>query len=196
MLSAHQITKSYGIEPVLAQVTFSVNPGERLGLIGPNGCGKTTLLRSLTGSLPLLAGNVQLSQGTRLGYMDQEQLMLDPGLSALETIQQLGIYDETEARSFLRYYLFSGDDPLRPSASLSFGERARLALATLALKGCNLLLLDEPVNHLDIPSRLRFEQALLQFEGAVLAVVHDRYFIEHFANRVWEIHAGGIVEVI
>jgi len=99
---------------------------------------------------------------------------------------------ETEARSFLHFFLFEGDDPLRPVSSLSYGERARLALALLVAQGCNFLLLDEPINHLDIPSRTRFEQALSNFDGTVLAVVHDRYFIERFATQVWVVENGGI----
>jgi ATP-binding cassette subfamily F protein 3 len=92
---------------------------------------------------------------------------------------------ETDARTFLHYYLFSGDDVFVPIGALSFGERARLALGALVLQGCNLLLLDEPVNHLDIPSRERFERALAEYDGTVLAVVHDRYFVERFATGVW-----------
>jgi ATP-binding cassette subfamily F protein 3 len=100
--------------------------------------------------------------------------------------------DQTEARSFLHYFLFSGDDVFVPVGSLSFGERARLVLARLVARGCNFLLLDEPINHLDIPSRSRFEQAMAAFEGTVLAIVHDRYFIEHFATGLWAIEGGTI----
>jgi ATP-binding cassette subfamily F protein 3 len=121
--------------------------------------------------------------------MPQEQELLAPERSALEIIQGATSINETEARSFLHYFLFSGDDPLRPSSQLSYGERARLLLAQLVAPGSNFLLLDEPINHLDIPSRERFEQALAQFDGAVLAVVHDRYFIQRFATDVWV--AGG-----
>ena len=103
--------------------------------------------------------------------------------------------DDTEARSFLHYFLFTGDDPLRPSQELSYGERARLSLAMLVAQGCNFLLLDEPINHLDIPARTRFEQALAQFEGTVLAVVHDRYFIERFADELWLVAGGGVSSV-
>lgn len=92
----------------------------------------------------------------------------------------------------MHYYLFSGDDVFTPIRDLSYGERARLALGMLVLRGCNLLLLDEPVNHLDIPSRERFEQALSDFEGTVLAVVHDRYFVQRFATGVWGL-AGGTI---
>jgi ATP-binding cassette, subfamily F, member 3 len=133
---------------------------------------------------------VHLGASVRLGYMSQEQELLDPDLSALEMIQQAAPLNETEARSFLHFFLFSGDDPLRPSAQLSFGERARLALALLVAQGCNLLLMDEPINHLDIPSRSRFEEALSHFEGTIIAVVHDRAFIERFATEVWRVGEG------
>jgi ATP-binding cassette subfamily F protein 3 len=99
---------------------------------------------------------------------------------------------ETEVRTFLSYYLFTGDEPLRPNALLSYGQRSRLMLAKLVTEGCNCLLLDEPVNHLDIPSRVQFEEALKGFDGAVMAVVHDRYFIERFADEIWWVEAGSI----
>lgn len=117
--------------------------------------------------------------------MSQEQELLDPNRSALETILHAAPFNKTEARTFLHQFLFSGDDPLRPARDLSYGERSRLVLALLVAQGSNFLLLDEPINHLDIPSRSRFEQALAQFEGTVLAVVHDRYFIDRFASEIW-----------
>jgi ATP-binding cassette subfamily F protein 3 len=117
--------------------------------------------------------------------MSQEQELLNPGSNALDSIRAVAPLNQTEARSFLHYFLFSGDDPLRPIEELSFGERARLSLAILVASGSNFLLLDEPINHLDIPSRERFEQALTYFEGTVLAVVHDRYFIDRFATDIW-----------
>jgi ATP-binding cassette subfamily F protein 3 len=99
---------------------------------------------------------------------------------------------QTESRSFLHYFLFSGDEVFLPVGNLSFGERARLILARLVAQGCNFLLLDEPVNHLDIPSRSRFEQAMSAFQGTVLAIVHDRYFIDRFATGLWAIEGDGI----
>jgi ATP-binding cassette subfamily F protein 3 len=113
-------------------------------------------------------------------------------MTPLTTIQSVAQMNETEARSYLHYFLFSGDDALLANHLLSFGQRARLALARLVAQGCNFLLLDEPINHLDIPSRTQFEEALSQFEGTVLAVVHDRYFIERFAQKVWWLENGRI----
>ena len=100
--------------------------------------------------------------------------------------------NQTEARRYLASYLLAGDEVLKPVKLLSYGQRARLELALLILNGCNLLLLDEPINHLDIPSRTQFELALDQFKGAVLAVVHDRYFIERFAEQVWQVEDGKV----
>jgi ATP-binding cassette subfamily F protein 3 len=92
----------------------------------------------------------------------------------------------------LHFFLFAGDDPLRPCGEMSYGERARLELALLVARGCTFLLLDEPINHLDIPSRARFEQALAKYTGTVLAVIHDRYFIKQFATDIWGVEAGRI----
>lgn len=178
--------------PLLKDLNMVIQGGRRVVLSGPNGSGKTTLLRTIAGHIPPLSGRVHLGSGVKLGYMTQEQAMLDPQLSALDMIQRAKPVDETAARSFLHYFLFSGDDPLRPSDELSYGERARLALALLVARGSNFLLLDEPINHLDIPSRNRFEEALSHFEGTVLAVVHDRYFIDAFATDIWTINGAEI----
>jgi ATPase subunit of ABC transporter with duplicated ATPase domains len=133
---------------------------------------------------------MRLGGSVRLGYMSQEQELLDSAQTALEAIQHVAPLNETDARSFLHFFLFEGDNPLRPIASLSFGERARLSLARLVASGCTFLLLDEPINHLDIPSRERFEQALKAYEGTVLAVVHDSYFIARFATDLWIVDQG------
>ncbi|MGE5249241.1 MAG: ribosomal protection-like ABC-F family protein [Bacteroidota bacterium] len=178
--------------PLLAGLNLEVRAGQRIALIGPNGSGKTTLIRTIAGRLDPLAGTCRLGGAVRFGYMAQEQELLDPSLSALESVQRVAPFNETEARHFLHFFLFSGDDPLRPTRDLSFGERARLQLGLLVAEGCNFLLLDEPINHLDIPSRARFEQALARFKGTVLAAVHDRYFIDQFASDIWSVEDGRI----
>lgn len=178
--------------PLLNNINLRIGPGEKIVLTGENGSGKTTLLRTIAGKLPTLGGTLKLGAAVKLGYMTQEQESLPPNQTPLQSLQAVAPFNETEARHFLHFLLFGGDDPLRPNHSLSYGERARLQLGLLIAQGCNFLLLDEPINHLDIASRSRFEQALRQFEGAALAVVHDRYFIERFAKTVWVVDGGEI----
>jgi len=181
-----------GCNPLLVDLDLNVQSGQRIAFTGPNGSGKTTLLRIIAGHQKPMKGTARLGSSVKLGYMAQEQEILDPEMNAVETLQSVAIFNQTEVRSFLHYYLFSGDAPLRPIKYLSFGERSRLLLARLVAQGCNFLLLDEPINHLDIPSRERFENALSNFKGTVLAVVHDRYFIQTFASDLWLLENRGI----
>jgi ATP-binding cassette subfamily F protein 3 len=177
--------------PLVSDLRLDALPGARIVITGPNGSGKTTLLRTIAGRLAPLAGRVERGPSVKLGYMTQEQTGLDPALSPLQTVRP-AFDNETAARTFLSYFLFTGEEPLKPNSQLSYGQRARLALAKMVLAGCNVLLLDEPINHLDIPARSRFEEALSSFEGTVLAVLHDRYFIERFASEIWWVEQGGI----
>jgi ATP-binding cassette subfamily F protein 3 len=192
-LSLENISIGYSAsQPLLSGLNIHVTSGSRIAFTGPNGTGKTTLLKTIAGLIEPLEGQIRLGTSVRIGYMSQEQEMLNMDVSALETIQSQAPLNETETRSFLHFFLFSGDDSLRPVRQLSFGERARLSLAGLVAQGSNFLLLDEPINHLDIPSRERFEQALAQFEGTILAVVHDRYFINRFAAELWRVEGRNI----
>ena len=192
VLVLEDLSVGYDGVPLLTGLNATLRHGTRVTLIGPNGAGKTTLVRTIAGRLPALAGRARLGSNVRVGYMAQEQELLDPALNPLETIRRRAPLSETDARAFLHYFLFAGDDVFVPVGDLSFGERARLSLGALVVQGCNFLLLDEPINHLDLPSRARFEQALEGFEGTVLAVVHDRYFIERFASELWEVVGGGL----
>jgi ATP-binding cassette, subfamily F, member 3 len=185
----------YGDLLLLRDLNLTLRHASRTALIGPNGSGKTTLLRTIAGQIQPLAGRLRLGSNVRLGYMAQEQENLDPDLDAFTTLQKIAGLPETEARAFLSRFLFKGDDVFIPAGKLSYGERARLTLASLTAQGCNLLLLDEPINHLDIPARTRFEQALVNFKGAILAVVHDRYFLDSFARELWEVQADTIRRV-
>ena len=178
--------------PLISGLTLQIRSGQRIVLTGSNGTGKTTLLRTIASKIPPLSGDLILGANIKIGYMAQEQESLDPEISALQTLQAIAKFNETDARNFLHYFLFEDDDPLRPTRDLSFGERARLQLGLLVAQGCNFLLLDEPINHLDIPSRSRFEEALSSYKGTVLAVVHDRYFIKQFASDVWNVKDGRI----
>ena len=179
-------------EPLLTDLNLHIRAGQRIALTGPNGSGKTTLIRTIAGRLDPLTGSLKLGATVKPGYMAQEQELLNPDWNALQTVQSVAPFNETEARNFLHYFLFKGDDALRPTSALSFGERARLQLGLLVAQGCTFLVLDEPINHLDIPSRARFEEALANFKGTVLAVVHDRYFIERFASQLWLVKDGEI----
>ncbi len=185
VLDIQDLRFGYGSQVLLDGVNLHMSLGERAVLIGPNGAGKTTLLKLVMGLLQPWTGVVRLGRGVKIGYMAQEQENLDLQSTPLQLIRESAPLDETEARSFLHYFLFAGDEVFVPIGQLSYGERSRLSLARLAVEGCNFLLLDEPVNHLDIPSRERFEQAIARFQGTVLAVVHDRYFIDRLATAVW-----------
>ena len=178
--------------PLLQDINLTIRAGERIALLGPNGCGKTTLLRTIIGEIPALVGHVRPGASVRMGYLAQEQEVLDPSANALSTVLDVAAMSETDARSFLHYFLFAGDDVFIPVGELSYGERARLMLARMVAQGCNLLILDEPINHLDVPSRERFEQAMTAYDGTVLAVVHDRYFVDRFATAIWAAVGGSV----
>lgn len=180
--------------PLLTNINLFIRAGQRVVLTGANGSGKTTFIRTIVGKLHPLTGSFRLGGATKLGYMAQEQELLNPALNSVQTIQSVSAINETKTRNFLHYFLFKGDAALRPAGDLSFGERARLQLALLVAQGCTFLILDEPINHLDIPSRERFEEALENFNGTILAVVHDRSFIERFATDVWQAKDGKILK--
>ncbi|MGB3330777.1 MAG: ABC-F family ATP-binding cassette domain-containing protein [Thermomicrobiales bacterium] len=180
--------------PILTDVSLDIQHGDRLALIGPNGSGKSTLLRLIAGELVPDRGTVRLGAGVKVGYFAQEQDTLDLDLTVLEQVRREAAMSESDTRTFLHRFLFGGDTVHRQVGALSYGERARLMLAMLVLRGTNLLLLDEPLNHLDIESRGRFEQALTQFEGTQVVVLHDRYAVERLATRVIEVRDGNVTE--
>ncbi len=191
VLRLEDVWLSFGDLHLLCGAQAILRHGSRALLRGPNGSGKTTLLRLVVGELEPDRGEIRLGSGVRLGYLAQEQETLDPVATPYELVRaEAAGMTETDVRAFLHRFLFTGDDVFVPIGSLSFGERARLMLAGLVGRGCNFLVLDEPVNHLDIPSRERFEEALLQFPGTVLAVVHDRAFVRKVATEVWELREG------
>ena len=184
--------KAFGDTEVLHGVGLEIEKQEFTVFVGPSGCGKTTLLRLIAGQMPPQTGVVRLGVNVRLGVMAQEQETLDLQRTVLQSVLQDRAMSETKARNFLHFFLFGGDSVFRPVRACSLGERSRLQLALLVLRGCNFLLLDEPLNHLDIEGREHFEAALDAFAGTVLAVSHDRAFLRSFAERVVEVRAGRV----
>ncbi len=185
----------YGGKVLCGPINRVIRYGDRIVLTGANGCGKSTLLKTIMEIVPPVEGSVRLGAGVKCGFMAQEQENLNEDMTVLQILQNVIGRSETDTRSFLSKYLFMGDEVFTEVRKLSYGERVRLSLACLVAQGCNLLLLDEPINHLDIPSRERFEQALTDYQGTVLAVVHDRTFIRNFAKTVWKVE-NGIITII
>jgi ATP-binding cassette subfamily F protein 3 len=188
----NQIGHGFNQSWLFQDLNLTLQHGERVALIGANGSGKTTLLRILVGDFQPKMGKVHLGAKVRLGYMPQKQKTLDPQSTPLSIIQGVASMSETDTRNFLHYFLFSSDEVFTPVGKLSFGERARLLLAKHVIGGANFLVLDEPINHLDIPSRDNFQTALEAFPGTVLAAVHDRTFIHQFATQIWSLENQGI----
>ncbi len=193
VLRLKKLGHSYGADRWLfSSVDMTLHHGERIALLGPNGSGKSTLLRALIGEMQPTEGAAEIGVNVRIGYMPQGQQGLDPQETPLGLILRAQAMSETEARNLLHYFLFAGDEVFVPVGSLSYGQRARLLLARIVVAGANCLILDEPLNHLDIPSRERFEDALDAFPGAVLVTGHDRAFIDRMATGIWSIESGAL----
>jgi ATP-binding cassette subfamily F protein 3 len=171
-----------------------IDRNERIGLIGPNGSGKTTLIKTLVGSLPALGGQYTYGTNVKPGYYAQshEQLRGKGDGTPLSVILDTGPMTEEVARNYLGRFLFSGDDVYKQVTSLSGGERSRLALGVLLLEQANFLILDEPTNHLDIQARETLEEMLSDFDGTILFVSHDRYFMDRIATQLWVVEEGGL----
>ncbi|HKD76504.1 MAG TPA: ATP-binding cassette domain-containing protein, partial [Ktedonobacterales bacterium] len=174
---------------------LQIERGDRIGLIGPNGSGKTTLLRTIVSELPSLAGILTGGYNVKIGYYAQTHEGLEPAARVIDEIRNVSILSEEGARTFLGRFQFRGDDVFKPVGVLSGGERARVALAKLTLMGANFLVLDEPTNHLDLPARQFLEAVLADYDGTLIFVSHDRYFIDAVANRVWIVENGTLRDV-
>jgi len=193
VLWAKELSIGYQHTPVASQITMAISRSERVALVGPNGTGKTTLLKTLAGLLSPLAGSINLGYHVHPGYYEQEQKQLAVNKTVLaELWDEYPQFDEQTVRSILGSFLFRGEDVFKNVAELSGGEKARLALSKLMCQKANLLLLDEPTSHLDILGNEALEGALLQFPGTLFFVSHDRYFINKIATRVVELTAEGV----
>jgi ATP-binding cassette, subfamily F, member 3 len=186
------VTVAFGEEPVLADIELTVLHGERVGVVGANGAGKSVLLKTLVGELEPVDGGVWLGPSIRVGYLAQDQETLDPAASPLATVRAAHRCSEGEAVSLLMKFLFPYEQVRRPNRLLSGGERTRLQLLLLMLSGANLLVLDEPTNHLDIDSVEVLESALESFEGTIVFTSHDRYFLDRIADRIVEVDGGAV----
>ncbi|MED1202692.1 ABC-F family ATP-binding cassette domain-containing protein [Heyndrickxia acidicola] len=187
----------YDHNPVSTQIDISVKKGDSIALVGPNGIGKSTLLKTIIKSLPLLHGSIQYGSNVSIGYYDQEQAKLSSNKTVLQELwDDYPLKDEKEVRTVLGNFLFSGDDVLKIVSSLSGGEKARLALSKLMMQKANFLILDEPTNHLDLDSKEVLENALIDYPGTILFVSHDRYFINRLATKVIELSGDGTQEFL
>ena len=193
LLRVEGLAKAFDGRSIWKDVTFNVKPGERIGIIGPNGSGKTTLLKSLLGELEPEAGEVRWGTNLNIGYYDQRLDDFDPDNTILEEVHD-GIMPERKVRDILGQLLFSGDTVDKRMGDLSGGERARVALAELMLEAPNVILLDEPTNHLDIQSAAALEQTLSAFDGTLLMVSHDRYFLSKIVTRLLVLDPGGLID--
>ena len=189
-----------GSEDILRDLSFTVRRGDRLFLVGPNGCGKSTLIKLLLQRLSAKSGYVELGYNVNVGYYDQENQNLTSSNTVLDELWNEYTYlSETEARNTLALFRFTGEDVYKRVSDLSGGERARLTLSKLMLSDTNLLILDEPTNHLDVASREALEGALADYDGTVVIVSHDRYFIEKLASRIIDMvpvaQGGGFYDI-
>lgn len=191
VLATHGLVVGFRSEaPLFVCPDVEIRRGDRVALLGPNGAGKTTFIRTILKEIKPLAGRVRIGAAVVAGYFAQAHAGLHIDWSVLEEILAVKNLPLNETRRFLARFLFVGDDVFKPVGSLSGGERARLALAKLALQGANFLVLDEPTNHLDIPSREILQTVLREYPGTILLVSHDRYFVEALANQVWSLEDG------
>lgn len=194
VLEVRDLSVAYeGKKPLFQHASFDLKRGDTVALIGPNGIGKSTLLKCLTGTLKPAAGSIHWGTKIKIGLYDQEQTNLNPANTVLEELwSEYPHMEEARIRTVLGNFLFSGDDVLKKVATLSGGEKARVSLSKLMLREANVLILDEPTNHLDLFSREVLEAALIDYDGTLLFISHDRYFLNKMAERVIELHPGGI----
>lgn len=197
VLTVDKLSKEYPGRPLFNNLSFKVKKCERLFILGPNGCGKTTLLKILMGKMKEYSGSFTFGHNTKEAYYDQEHSDLDLKNTIIdELIESSDKLSETEIRNALAMFLFRGDDVFKEISMLSGGEKGRISLLKLMMSGANMLILDEPTNHLDINSREVLESALLDYEGTLIIVSHDRYFIDKLATRIIEMGKDSYLDYI
>ncbi len=187
VLIMEDLTIGYGTKVLAERINLTIRRGEKIALLGANGIGKTTLLKTILGELQPLKGRAKIGNRVQIGYFSQSYERLNPEQTLLENFVIEYGFTEEHTRSMLGGMLFHGDDVFKKISELSGGQKARLVLLKLVLDGANCLVLDEPTNHLDIMARETVEAALETFDGTVLVVSHDRYFVNEIATRIWEI---------
>ncbi|AKL93858.1 drug resistance ABC transport system ATP-binding protein [Clostridium aceticum] len=189
ILSIEGLGKSFDDTALFQNISFDIYRGERVALIGANGVGKSTLFKIILNKLQATAGDFRLGHNVYIGYYDQEQEGLNPDKTIIDEVWDEHTYmDQTEVRTLLGSFLFKGEDVFKTVSTLSGGEKARLSLLKLILSKANLLLLDEPTNHLDIDSKEVLEEALLQYDGTIFVISHDRYFLNRVATKIVDLN--------
>ena len=185
VLHAEHLSKSFPTKQLFDDVTFPIYKGERVGLIGPNGIGKSTLFKIIMNEIAPTSGEVQLGKGVTIAYFDQEMKTLDENKTVAEELwDRYPKLDRFQIHAYLARFLFTGDDLDKRIGDLSGGEKGRLSLLIIMLSGANFLLLDEPTNHLDIESKESLEAALKDYTGTILTISHDRYFLDRVATKI------------
>lgn len=194
VLTTEDLTIGYGTKALAQKLNFSLHRGDALGIIGGNGTGKTTLLKTILGTIRELDGKMHWGTKTNIGYYSQNLEDLEPRNEVIQELRRVApSADNGTLRGFLAKFLFSGDDVFKPVSALSGGEKGRLALAKLIYSQKNVLVLDEPTNHLDIPSRESLENALDEYDGTIITVSHDRFFLDKIANQMLSFEKDGSV---
>lgn len=198
VLRTEQLSGGYSQSELLFEnLNLAINRSESIALLGPNGIGKSTLLKIITKQLKPLAGTIKYGSNLNIGYYDQEQANLHSNKQVLHELwDEYPLTPEKEIRTILGNFLFSGDDVLKSVSDLSGGEKARVALAKLMMQKANFLILDEPTNHLDLDSKEILENALIDYAGTIFFVSHDRYFVNRMATRVVEMTKEGLIDYI
>src|SRR5215210_3340996 len=196
VLTVEDASVGYPDKVLATDITFTLRRGEALGIIGPNGSGKTTFIKTVLGKLPALSGEIRWGTKTEVGYYAQQLDDLDDRNEIIMELRRVAPSTATagELRSFLAKFLFTGDDVYKHVRDLSGGEKGRLALAKLIYSRVNVLLLDEPTNHLDIPSRESLEEALDAYQGTIITISHDRYFLDRVATQILALDGAGHAE--